>query len=138
MADRRWVIESYRGGQKEIRLGRLAEVRGQSAKVRNFAKEMVIDHTRVNLELRKLADAKGIDLGSSDPNSEADYNHKLKTASRTEFDELYKTAMLKDHQEYITAFEREADRTSADSNLSAWARKTLPGLKHHLQMAQNL
>ena len=44
--------------------------------------------------------------------------------------------MVKDHKDDIDLFEKEADKGN-DPELKAWAAKTLPTLKHHLQMAED-
>jgi putative membrane protein len=45
--------------------------------------------------------------------------------------------MVKDHEEDIAEFEKEA-RSGKDADLKAFAEKTLPTLKEHLKMAKEL
>jgi putative membrane protein len=41
------------------------------------------------------------------------------------------------HKDAVSLFERYA-RGGEDAKLKGWSDKTLPALKHHLEMAQNL
>lgn len=54
------------------------------------------------------------------------------------FDERYaRNFGVKAHEDTIKLFE-EASRDAKDPEVRAWAGKTLPGLKHHLEMAKAL
>jgi len=44
--------------------------------------------------------------------------------------------MVSDHRMDVSEFRRESQRGS-DSDVKAWAAKTLPTLEHHLQMAES-
>jgi putative membrane protein len=44
--------------------------------------------------------------------------------------------MVKDHQKAVAAFEQQT--TSSDAQVKAFAAKTLPTLRHHLEEAQRL
>ena len=60
---------------------------------------------------------------------------KLSALSGAEFDRKYMEHMVKDHEKDVAAFERESTKGS-DSDIKAWAAKTLPTLREHLQMAR--
>jgi putative membrane protein len=49
-------------GLKEVRAGQLAEEKSSNPQVRNFAMQLVKDHSRANEELQRLAQSKGIML----------------------------------------------------------------------------
>ena len=46
-------------------------------------------------------------------------------------------ADLKDHKKDVTEF-RKASQNAKDSDVKAWAAKTLPTIEEHLEMAQDL
>jgi putative membrane protein len=62
---------------------------------------------------------------------------KLSALSGAEFDRKYMDEMVKDHEKDVAAFERESTKGS-DPDLKAWAAKTLPTLREHLQMARDI
>jgi putative membrane protein len=54
-----------------------------------------------------------------------------------DFDKAFIDAAVKDHQKAIELFQNEADR-GTDTQLKAFAKKTLPTLREHLKQAQDL
>jgi putative membrane protein len=52
------------------------------------------------------------------------------------FDKAYMNAMVSDHQEDISEFQKEADR-GRDPDFKSFAGKTLPTLQEHLRMAKD-
>jgi len=61
----------------------------------------------------------------------------MSALSGAEFDRKYMEAMVKDHEKDVAAFEREST-SGSDADLKAWAAKTLPTLREHLQMARDI
>jgi len=59
---------------------------------------------------------------------------KLKGA---DFDHEYVTAMVADHEKDVAAFEN-AVKGGVDADVKAFAAKTLPTLKTHLQMIRDI
>jgi putative membrane protein len=51
------------------------------------------------------------------------------------FDKDYMAAMVKDHEKDVAEFEAEA-KDGSDPDVKAWASKTLPTLKKHLELAK--
>ena len=50
-----FVKKAAAGGAAEVKLSELANDRGSNAKVKDFAKQMVTDHTKANDELKPIA-----------------------------------------------------------------------------------
>jgi putative membrane protein len=62
---------------------------------------------------------------------------KLSQLSGAEFDRAYVAAMVEEHQKDVRDFSRQAS-SGADADVKAFAAKTLPTLKQHLQHVQDL
>ncbi len=62
---------------------------------------------------------------------------KLKGLSGSDFVSSYRTMQVDAHKDAVDLFERYA-KGGDDAELKSWAGKTLPALKHHLEMAQGL
>jgi putative membrane protein len=62
---------------------------------------------------------------------------KLSRLSGADFDREYMRMMVKDHAKKVEMFEREATK-GKDPDVKAWAAKTLPTVREHLQMARDL
>jgi putative membrane protein len=136
-ADHKFMMEAARGGMMEVELGRMAAQQGSSDAIKQFGQRMVDDHSKANSELMTLAQSKGIMLPMElDPKHRADADKMMKM-SGAEFDRAYAKMMLSDHNKDVAAFERQSMR-GMDADLKAFATKTLPTLREHLQMAKAL
>jgi putative membrane protein len=62
---------------------------------------------------------------------------RLAKRSGPAFDKAYADDMVKDHEEVIAAFEKEAS-SGQKPDIKAFASKTLPTLQDHLKMAQDM
>jgi len=133
--DRKFVMEAAMGGLMEVELGRLAAQQGSSAAVKQFGQRMVDDHSKANDELKQVASSKGISLPTELDQKHKDQIAKMQKMSGTDFDKAYSKAMLSDHVKDVAAFEKQSTKGS-DSDIKAFASKTLPTLQEHLQMAR--
>lgn len=122
----------------EIATGKLAVEKATDPKVKEFAQQMVDDHTKALDEVTQLAQTKDVKLPT-----EPDVKHKaamakLKMMSGASFDKSYvKTAGVGDH----VATEKLLKKTQSgarDADLKALATKTLPVVQGHLKHAQDL
>lgn len=125
------------GGLMEVELGRIAAQKGMSDSVKQFGQRMVDDHSKANEELMTLAQSKGITLPTAlDEKHQKDVT-KLSAMSGAEFDRAYSKMMLSDHNKDVKEFEKQSTK-GGDADIKAFASKTLPTLREHLQMAQAL
>jgi putative membrane protein len=131
-----FVQKAALDGMTEVEAGKLALSKSQDEKIRSFAQRMVTDHTKANSELTTIAKAKGIDAPKTLDSEHQAMLDSFKTKSGAEFDAAYAEHMNMDHSKAISLFEG-ASKTS-DAELAAFAKKTLPTLKEHKQLAQKL
>ena len=122
------------GGMAEVSLSLLASRRASDQDVRDFAQQMVQDHSQANRQLRRLAMRKGLSLPSGmDPPHQLAMN-RLRRRNGTVFDRTYMREMVQDHDATLALF-RDYARNGDDPELRAWATATLPTLRHHWRMA---
>jgi putative membrane protein len=62
---------------------------------------------------------------------------KLSKYSGADFDREYMSMMVKDHTKDVKEFENASNKAK-DPDVKAWASKTLPTLREHLQMARDI
>ena len=136
-AARDFVLEAAIGGMMEVELGKIAVQKGASEGVKQFGQRMVDDHSKAGEELTTLAASKGITLPTQLDEKHRNDLDKFSKLSGTEFDRAYAKAMLSDHKKDVSAFEKESMK-SQDTDVKAFAAKTLPTLKEHLEMAKAL
>ena len=135
--DAEFAVEAANGGMAEVALSKIAEEKATDPKVKEFAKQMVTDHTKANNELKALAASKNITLPSA-PNEEkqkaaADLGGK----SGSDFDKAYISQMKKDHDKTVKLFE-DAQKEVKDAELKAFIDKTLPVIKAHAEHVKSL
>ncbi len=125
------------GGVAEVELGRLAVERGANAEIKQFAQQMIEDHSKAGEKLKKLAQQKKVTLSPEILPQAKQTKEKLAKLSGSEFDQAYVKAMVEMHVKDVTAFEAVA-KTGTDADVKAFATATLPTLKHHLEMIRDL
>jgi len=136
-SDAEFVQKAAAGGLAEVNLSLLAPTRAKSAEVKTFAKQMVDDHGKANQELINLANRKGWTLPTTEDAKHKAVWNKLKGLAGDRFDHAYSDQMVKDHEMTVSLFSSES-KNGRDRDLRAWAGKTLPTLRHHLDMAHKL
>jgi putative membrane protein len=112
----------------EIESSKLAEQKAKDADVKEFAKQMITDHTMAAEELKKAAM-----LGDAAPilsPKHAAMLEILKGASEQEFQPLYIDMQASAHMEAVTLFATYA-KGGDDPAVKEFAAKTLPRLEMH-------
>ncbi len=122
----------------EISSNKLAQDKGNSAE-KSFASDMVTDHTRTSSELKAMVSGGKVqaELPTALDSSHQSKLDKLGAQTGKDFSANFDSIQVDAHKDAVSLFERYANGGD-NSELKAWASKTLPALKHHLEMAQNL
>jgi putative membrane protein len=131
--DLAFMNDAAPGGLAEVELGKLAAQKAQSAEVKAFAQKMVEDHSKAGEELKQLASQKKVTLPTEILPKHKEIVEKLSKLSGADFDREYVKAMVADHEKDVTAFNSVAIGAT-DADVKAFAAKTLPTLKMHLEM----
>jgi putative membrane protein len=112
----------------EIEASKLAQQKG-NAEEKTFASQMVTDHAKTSTELKGLVTGGKV---------KAELPNALDSAHQSKLDKL-KGASGKDFSSNFDSIQVSAHKDAVDhADLKDWAGKTLPALKHHLEMAQEL
>ncbi len=122
----------------EIDSSKLAQDKGNAAE-KSFATQMVTDHTKTSTELKDLVSSGKVkaDLPTALDSSHQSKLDKLKDESGKDFSSEYDSDQVSAHKDAVSLFERYA-KGGDNADLKDWAGKTLPTLRHHLEMAQGL
>ncbi len=137
MKDEAFVRVAARGGLREIKLGKLAMDHGSSEAVKAFGTRMVAEHTKAGDKLKEAAKEERIalptDLSAKD---QATYD-RLSKLSGADFDQAYAQDMVKDHQQDLRDFQREANHGN-DDVIRAFASETVPMIQQHLDQSKEM
>jgi putative membrane protein len=135
--DQKFLTEAANGGTMEVQFGQLAQAKAQSPDVKKFGTRMVTDHGKGGQELKALAQQKGLTLAAPREGKLKTDVAKLSSLAGGDFDRMYISMMVKDHLKDVADF-RRATANVKDSDLNAWAVKTLPILERQLQLANEI
>jgi putative membrane protein len=135
--DKKFLMEAAHGGMMEVQLGQLAQKKAKSPDVKAFGDRMVADHGKGGEELKALAQQKHLTLPSEMEHKQKSDADKLANTAGSDFDRMYMSMMVKDHIKDVAEF-RRATKKVKDTDLNAWAVKTLPILEQHLQQAKEV
>jgi putative membrane protein len=152
-----FVEEMMTDGLAEVELGKLASDHAQSAEVKQFAQTMVTDHSKAGEELKQITAQHHINAQAP---MQLDEKHrelkdKLSKLHGAEFDREYMKAMVDGHQDVLDAMQTRVDNklfgAERDKNVqpessdkpaeyavNAWAAKTLPKVREHLDRAKQV
>jgi len=136
-SDQAFVTKASESGMAEVELGKLGSSQAMNPNVKKFAERMVTDHQKANEELKSLARKKGLALADGLKKEHQETATRVGKLQGEQFDREFMAQMLKDHEMAVELFSSEA-QSGQDSELKAWAAKTLPTLREHLQMARSL
>lgn len=130
-----FVNNATRSGMYEIDAANIALKRTKDPAIRDFAKMMVTDHTRLDKQMTPVAMKAG-----QTPPKDLDQRRKglldnLKSAPASDFDKTYMDQQVSAHQEALTLMKGYADHGS-DAGLKAAAAKAVPVLQKHLDAAK--
>lgn len=136
--DQNFIENAAQGGFAEVEGSKLAERKGQSADVKAFAATMIKDHTAVNKELATLAKSKGYTPPTQPSLVQRAEIKTLSALSGNAFDKMYVDRIgVAAHESTVKQFEAASTEVK-DPELKAFIDKTLPSLRHHLEMAKAL
>ena len=122
----------------EIDSNKLGQEKGNAAE-KTFASQMVADHTKTPTELKGLVSSGKVQaqLPTALDSSHQSKVNKLKAESGKDFSSDFDSMQVSAHKDAVSLFERYA-KGGDNAGLKDWAGKTLPALKHHLEMAEDL
>jgi putative membrane protein len=121
----------------EIESSNLAQQKAD-AETKKFASKMVADHIKTSNELKAMV--KGVDKAPLPTAMDGFHKgklDKLKGLSGDQFTKQYRADQVTAHTDAVSLFDRYA-KGGDNEKLKGWAAKTLPALKHHLEMAEAL
>jgi len=131
-----FVTRATQDGLAEIQMGKLAQTRSSDEKVKAFGARMVADHTKANTELSAIAKRKNMDVPTDLDREHATMVHTVSAKPPSEFDAEYGKHMIQAHDAAVTLFKDAA--AVGDPDLASFAKKTLPTLQKHQQLAASL
>jgi putative membrane protein len=132
-----FVQQAAMGDLFEVEAGKIAAARGKSDAVKQFGQHMVEAHTHTTAELKGVAQAQKINVELP---VALDEKHQLMIddlMAAHEFDKTYARQQIEAHEAAVELFSDYAEKGD-DPVVKAFAAKTLPEIKQHLEAANAL
>jgi len=137
LGDEYFAMKAYADGTAEVAKSRLALERASNAGIRNFAQQLIRDHTECNNKIVELARAKRIPLPNTIDAVHTAAMNRLAGMSGSDFDKAFTMAQIGAHKEALLLFGHEAHK-GQDQDLKSLAQQTIPVLEKHTQMAYEM
>lgn len=135
--EQKFLTDAIRANIAEVKLGELAQQRGQAKEVREYGAALSNDHSKSLLKSTELAKKTGV-AAPTEPTAQQHQQYEaLSKLSGAEFDTTFLSQMVRGHQEEIAKFSTQA-QSGSKSEVSTFAQETLPTLRMHLEHAQSI
>jgi len=119
----------------EIELSRIAYVRAHSPEVRAFARQLLIDHREMAINLDNFALERGHLIVWQIQPDMASNIERIRTLDGAAFDKAYMDLMVEAHSKSVATLETQA---ASGRETAMLANASLPTVRHHLEMARAL
>ncbi len=137
VSDSQFAKKAAQGGMAEVKMGQLALDKGTSDSVKKFGQRMVEDHSKAGDQLKQAALQTNTTLPNDISARDKATFDALSKLSGAAFDRAYARDMVRDHEEDIAEFNKEANG-GQNSAMKDFASKTLPTLQDHLKQAKEM
>jgi putative membrane protein len=139
------LAQIHRADLKEIAIGKIADEKASTSEVRDYADQLVKDHTTVDQTVVATARTMNVRLDNAAGPREGRHERahtsmveeKLESANGAKFDRLFLQQTSADHDKLIRALKQEREDAS-DDDIEALIDKILPILEQHKELAQML
>lgn len=125
------------GNQFEIELSRLAEEKAEDQQIKQFAQQMVRDHTQAQQQLRQVAQQKNLEFKDELSKAHQAKIDELSQKEGADFDRAFSICQAGHHVEAVLMHQYLANEYQ-DPQIQQMARQMLPKLQQHQQHAMQV
>jgi len=137
MMDKAFVRKAMEGGMAEVQLGQLAAQKGNSDDVKQFGQKMVDDHSKLNDQMKQVAQELNVKPPTSLSSKDKATMKKLQALNGDAFDKAYIKDMVADHKKDEREFKEETQHASNPA-LQQAASQGAQVIGEHLQMIEQI
>ncbi|MFB2895739.1 DUF4142 domain-containing protein [Aerosakkonemataceae cyanobacterium BLCC-F50] len=136
-SDRLFMNKAAQGNLAEIRLSQLALQKGSSDQVKQYAQQMIDQHTQASNQLAQIAAQKGVTLPTQLDAQHQQIERQLQRLSGASFAQAYMRAMVNDHAQTVALFQKQTQQ-GRDQDVVSFASELLPAIQEHYTMANSM
>ena len=127
------LVDAYSGGMFEIKASENAVLNASTPEVKKIATMMIEAHGKMNLEIEKLANTKGVTLATDLTDDQRKELEKLTEKTGIDYDKAYISKMKDKHEDALSMLNKISEKCD-DAEIKAWAQTTAPEVSSHLEM----
>jgi putative membrane protein len=133
-----FVKEAATSDMLELAAAKVAQEKG-NAEEKKFAEQMITDHSKTTDDIKGMVTSGEVkaELPTDLDDASQKKLDKLRDVRAQAFSSEYDPMQVSAHKDAVSLFERYS-RSGENAKLKDWAGKTLPTLRHHLEMAEGL
>jgi putative membrane protein len=135
--DRMFVKNALEGGMAEVQLAQLTLQKSNNDLVKQFAQKMIDDHTKLNEQMKPVAQQLGVQAPTQISKKDSKTIAKMQGLSGSAYDQAYIQDMVKDHKKDLSDFQMEAS-SGSDPTVKDAANQGSHMIAQHLQLVQQL
>jgi putative membrane protein len=135
--DKEFIRDVTAAGVMEVRLGEMAQQKATDPAVKRFADQMVTEFTRLQDQWTGMASRNGMSFQPGMGPLHKDKVDRLQKASRADFDRVYMSIVIQNHQALLPYYQNEG-RSAHSPQVRNLAEKELPTLQKQLAEAKRI
>jgi len=130
------LVNAYSSNMFEIKMSENAAMNATTADVKKLAGMIVEAHTRMNSDVKMLADKKQVTLPSDLTDEQRNKIEKLADKTGIDYDKEYVSIMKDKHEDAIKTYEKYSEKC-VDADIKTWAGQSVPEVRSHLDMVES-
>ena len=134
-ADKQFIITAAKTDMTEAHAGQMAENQASRPEVKEFARDLVQDHTESYVHLSELAGKIGVSIPKGINTGKDRTIQELVHLKGASFDRAFERDEIASHRRALEIFKREAAHAQ-DPDVKAYATGKIPILEKHLHLAE--
>jgi putative membrane protein len=135
--DKIFLKKAMEGSIAQVQLAQLTLQKSNNDQVKQFARKMIDGHTKLNEEMKPVAQQLHVDIPTEVSKKDKSLISKMQALSGAAYDQAYIKGMVREYKQDLSEFRMEASNGYHPSarNAATQGSKTI---SEHLQMAEQL
>ncbi len=127
------LVHAYSANLFEIKAAENASAHATTPEVKKLSMMLVEAHTKMNADVKMLADKKQISLPTDLTEEQRKDIEKLAEKTGLDYDKAFTDKMKNKHEDALNFYEKTAEKCD-DADIKNWASTTVPEVRSHLDM----
>ena len=136
-SDSLFAVKASQGNLAEIQAAQVALTNSQKDSVKMFAQQMINDHTKAEKSLDSIGNLLQFNMPTSPDSAHIALKQQLASLQGSEFDSVYVSSQVADHQTMLALLSSEMN-SGSNASLKSYASTNYPIVQMHLMMADSL